>query len=278
MAPIEYDIINLINEGATVDVRFDGATLPVPLSDLTKLQAKPEPDPIQVFDFAKLDVYDGQDPATKGKGLIDSFRAWGIRTIEPNGDEGFKKKFSGVTHVQHSEGLELQCDLDHRDRSPTDFLAGMVSFEDIMAVQYGAFELDFVLNSIDQGQHVATWLLAADKVWPPEIDPFEFWNTDSIAHYGAIFAPGQPGHDRPGVSQHFPIPGDQHTSRLEWTPDRLEWFMDGVSVHRMDEHNAHEPMFWLASWEVNSKTGPVSVDTKWPGNLLLKELRYKPLA
>jgi beta-glucanase (GH16 family) len=79
----------------------------------------------------------------------------------------------------------------------------------------------------------AFWMLEApvDRFWPPEIDIFEFFNTDADArpffnyHY---LADGQHEQSGPASYGEGGQVGEWHTYGLRWTATSLQVFLDGV--------------------------------------------------
>jgi len=58
---------------------------------------------------------------------------------------------------------------------------------------------------------------------------------------------------------------DFHTFAVDWEPDQITWYVDGVERYRTTEHIPHEPMFLLANLAVGGDMGgPPDANTPFP--------------
>ena len=250
-----------------------GHTFMVPLKELVS-QQEPVPDPeITEIDFSKIAIVDGQDPGTEGIAWVDSFRAWGTRTLDRgNDDQGVKRYVDGVTHVfNRNVGLTLLAQ-PHEGG----FVAGMVSGEDLFEIEPGArFELEFRLNQIARGQHFAAWLLASDPKWPPEIDLLEFVNEPDRIYFASHHVDGSQGGPLTGIP--FNGVGQWHKLTLDWMDRRTVWKLDGQIVRDVPTADIDEPMYPLFSWEIGQDTekswpGGPDETTVWPASITLRRM------
>jgi beta-glucanase (GH16 family) len=84
----------------------------------------------------------------------------------------------------------------------------------------------------------AFWSLGAnigDVGWPQtgEIDIMEFVGRVPNEAFGTIHGPGYSGGASFGDTHDFgvPVSDDYHTFSIEWQPDRIDWYVDGIRYH-----------------------------------------------
>ncbi len=85
----------------------------------------------------------------------------------------------------------------------------------------------------------AFWTLGAniaDVGWPQtgEIDIMEFVGRVPNEAFGTIHGPGYSGGASIGNTHNFgePVSNAYHTFSIEWQPDRIEWYVDGILFHQ----------------------------------------------
>jgi beta-glucanase (GH16 family) len=104
------------------------------------------------------------------------------------------------------------------------------------------------------------WLLPADGSWPPELDVFENLGNDMktihlTTHWGT---PGN--HQQSGGTFTGPdFAAGWHTIGLDWQPDSLTWYVDGVAVRTYTSAAGipSKPMYLLVN---------LAVGGDWPGS------------
>lgn len=153
----------------------------------------------------------------------------------------------GILHItaeQNSQG------------NPT-YTSGMVTTQDTFSQQYGYFEMRAQISK-GQGLWPAFWLLHTGLLPWNELDVFEFLghNPNKVYLYN---------HWRDSANQHQSLPkfysGPDysigfHTYALDWRPNGLTWYIDGIKRAQTTEHVPAEPMFILAN---------LAVGGSWPG-------------
>ena len=179
------------------------------------------------------------------------------------------------------------------DRAPTqgsdgssyDFRSGMVTTgppagEDDapakLAMTYGTVEARLRVPA-GRGLWPAVWLLPASRESRPEIDLLEVLGQqpdELIMH----LHPKSRQAESP--SQRYRVPGpslaeDWHTVRLDWSADRLEFFLDGVRVWKLkDGQVPDEPMYLVLNLAVGGEyPGPPDSDTKFPATFSIDYVR-----
>lgn len=102
---------------------------------------------------------------------------------------------------------------------------------------YGRIEARILLPP-GRGLWSAFWSLGADYVergWPQtgEIDVMEFVGRIPNAVYGTVHGPGYSGGNSYGKSHELREPAfnDFHVFGVQWEPDRIEWYVDGIAYH-----------------------------------------------
>ncbi len=144
------------------------------------------------------------------------------------------------------------------------------------AFQYGYAEARLKIPA-GSGVCPAFWLNPANGSWPPEVDIAErVGNPDSnkiemIVHY---LLP-QGGHDF--NSTHFTGPdfsADWHVFGIEWTPNSLVWYIDGVERKRFTpvDRIPHTPMVILFTLAIRGDPGPDETVT-FPATLAVDYVR-----
>ena len=172
------------------------------------------------------------------------------------------------------------------DGEPYDFRSGMVttgppprSEDDVpakLAFTYGTVEAR-LKTPAGRGLWPALWLLPADRESRPEIDVLEVLGDDpgtTVMH----LHPRDRGAESP--SKEYRVPGasfaeDWHTVRLNWAPERLEFFVDGVRVWRVTgDQVPDEPMYVLINLAVGGVyPGPPDASTVFPATFAIDHLR-----
>ncbi|MDF8335013.1 family 16 glycosylhydrolase [Novosphingobium cyanobacteriorum] len=129
-----------------------------------------------------------------------------------------------------------------------DYTSGMINSLATFSQTYGYFEIKAKLP-VGQGLHDAFWLLGADGTWPPELDIVEQKGNDpnnviTVAH---ATSNGQ----RISHAKIYNVPTastEFHTYGLDWEPDFLTWYIDGVAVRTQPTWPGMDvPMYLIAS-------------------------------
>jgi len=97
----------------------------------------------------------------------------------------------------------------------------------------------------------AFWLAAANKVWPPEIDLLEHWDSQS---YGSVYLHPTSGIRQGGRVATPDLAKGWHTFALSWTKSRLTWYYDGQQVLTTTTGIPRQAMYFIADLAVYSAT------------------------
>lgn len=160
------------------------------------------------------------------------------------------------------------------------YTSGCITTELTHWQKYGYFEIRARMP-IGRGFWPTFWLLPKRDAWPPEIDVFEASGTrpDQI-HLAAIETTAK---DPRNLSGWIPMPRkgriDQfHVYAVEWTPERITWYVDETKMFEVRNHKIHEEMYLLANLALGSldpagwipDPGP---DTPFPGRFEIDYIR-----
>jgi hypothetical protein len=127
-----------------------------------------------------------------------------------------------------------------------------------------------------------------DRVgWPQtgEIDIMEYVGRLPNQVFGTIHGPGYSGGQSYGNTYDFdqPVAGDFHTFAVQWQPDLIVWYVDGIQYHQATPADAflqgkqwvfNHPFYLLLNVAVGGNfAGPVGADTIFPQETLVDYVR-----
>jgi len=153
--------------------------------------------------------------------------------------------------------------------------------------QYGRIEARLKVPA-GAGLWPAFWMLGNDfngSNWPDcgEIDIMEYIGKEPDLIMGTAHGPGYSG--ALGISkwnrQSYNIADDFHNYAIEWSPDQIDWFYDGVKYHTVTRSDVGDrkwvfdhPFFILLNLAVGGQLpGPVGMDTVFPAQFLVDYVR-----
>lgn len=132
---------------------------------------------------------------------------------------------------------------------------------------YGRVEAKIKLPE-GQGIWSAFWMLGDDIVtvgWPQcgEIDILENIGDPSTV-YGTVHGPGYSGANGVGNSQQITgsLSDDLHTYVIEWAPEEINWYVDGIKFHTVTPSNI--PGEWVYNHNFFIILN-LAVGGEWPG-------------
>jgi len=107
-----------------------------------------------------------------------------------------------------------------------------------MAFQYGRIESRIWVPTGEAGLWPAFWMLGTnigEVGWPQsgEIDIMEYVSRNPNDVFGTIHGPGYSGGNGIGHAYTFPggVAGSYHTFSIEWAPNEIHWYVDGINYH-----------------------------------------------
>jgi beta-glucanase (GH16 family) len=134
----------------------------------------------------------------------------------------------------------------------------------------------------------AFWSLGTDigeVGWPQtgEIDIMEFVGRQPNEIFGTIHGPGYSGGQSFGNVYDFgePVYNEYHTFAIEWEPDLITWYVDGMLYHQADPADVapnewvfNHPFFIIMNVAIGGNFGgPVGPDTTFPQTMKVDYLR-----
>ena len=134
----------------------------------------------------------------------------------------------------------------------------------------------------------AFWSLGTDigeVGWPQtgEIDFMEFVGREPYEVFGTVHGPGYSGGASFGNTYTFadPVHDDFHTFAIEWEPDLIKWYVDGILYHTAEPADVapnewvfNDPIFIIFNVAVGGNFGgPVGEDTTFPQEMVVDYLR-----
>ena len=139
------------------------------------------------------------------------------------------------------------------------YTSGVITTARSFAQKYGFFEMRAELPE-GQGFWPAFWMLNKDGTWPAELDVVEFLAHDTDTAHVTAHSKATGKH----TLQSFAVQtGDLtegfHTFGVNWTKEKLEWYIDGAKVaEAATPADMHKEMYMLVNLAVGD-TG------SWPG-------------
>lgn len=147
---------------------------------------------------------------------------------------------------------------DKRPYRGREYTSGLLDTRASFAMAFGRFECRARLPR-GQGMWPAFWMLPLEERWPPEIDIMEaLGHQPTRAYTTHHWGPGWPDNQKTGG--HFDGPdftADFHVFSVEWTPDRIDWAIDGVVRFSSTANIPQDPMYLILN---------LAVGGNWPGN------------
>lgn len=135
------------------------------------------------------------------------------------------------------------------------YSSGRITTLGRFAQTYGYFEIRMRFST-GRGLWPAFWLLPADGSWPPEIDVMEVLGHEPTRVHQTM-------HSKANAVQRnenfmAPTPDGFHRYGVLWTPDRIEFYTDGLHTgSARTPGDAHKPMYMIAN---------LAVGGYWPGS------------
>ncbi|MBC03807.1 MAG: hypothetical protein CMJ34_10985 [Phycisphaerae bacterium] len=176
---------------------------------------------------------------------------------------------------------------DRRRIGDREYASAHLTTQGIQEQTYGRWEIRAKLPG-SQGMWPAIWLLPEDGSWPPEIDIIELVGKEpNRVHHSFHWGPLRDGllpwdlnqtstdhHDAEDYASTW------HDFAVEWTPERITWFVDGDETHRFGrvskqrEKIPDKPMYLILNLAIGGFwPGPPGDATRWPSTMEIDSVR-----
>lgn len=220
-----------------------------------------------------------------GDGSVNTIPGWGNSELEYYTDSTENAATDGLGNLaittRQADGT-LICYY-----GPCQYTSARLLTKNKFEVAYGRIEARIKVPS-GAGLWPAFWSLGTDidRVgWPQtgEIDIMENVGRLPNEIFGTIHGPGYSGGSSFGNIYDFgyPVADDFHTFAVEWQPDEIRWYVDGIQYHRATPADVapnqwvyNHPFFLLLNVAVGGNFGgPVSPETVFPQSMLVDYVR-----
>jgi beta-glucanase (GH16 family) len=151
----------------------------------------------------------------------------------------------GVLQLQ-AERVPTQGQTVHGAPEGYSCRSGMVTTYPGFRFQYGYIQ---VVARIPYGPGLwpALWMVAANQNWPPEIDIFEHYSSESRVRVALHPAGAVDNFSYSSWPATADLSAGWHTYGLSWTADRLTWYIDGKAVMSLTKGVPHQQMYLIAN-------------------------------
>jgi beta-glucanase (GH16 family) len=222
-----------------------------------------------------------------GDGTANGIAGWGNSELE---------YYTGGTNNVATDGLgSLQITAEAADGSlmcyygPCEYTSARLLTKERFEVAYGRIEARIKVPE-GAGLWPAFWMLGTDidqVDWPQtgEIDIMEFVGREPNQVFGTLHGPGYSGGQSYGKSYDLgqPVSGDYHVFAVEWQPDEIAWFIDGIQYFVATPDDPflqgkqwvfNHPFFILMNVAVGGNFGgPVGAETTFPQSMSVDYVR-----
>ncbi len=136
------------------------------------------------------------------------------------------------------------------------YTSGMMTTYGKFSQEYGRFEIRCRIPK-GKGMWPAFWLLPDPLAWPPEIDILEILGHEPAKVYMTHHFRKNGKRASHGGSWSGPdFSAGFHNYAVEWSPEKIVWFIDGVERYRSQDSIPHGKMYILIN---------LAVGGDWPG-------------
>jgi beta-glucanase (GH16 family) len=220
-----------------------------------------------------------------GDGTANGIPGWGNSELEYYTDSAQNASTDGRGHLaitaRAADG-SLSCYY-----GPCQFTSARLISQHKAEFAYGRIESRIKVPA-GAGLWPAFWSLGTnigDVGWPQsgEIDIMEFVGRVPNEIFGTIHGPGYSGGDSFGGTYDFGVPVSDrfHTFAIQWQPDRIDWFVDGILYHSAtptsvapDPWVFNHPFYLILNMAVGGNFGgPVDPSLVFPKTMLVDYVR-----
>ncbi|MEJ2748695.1 MAG: carbohydrate binding domain-containing protein, partial [Anaerolineae bacterium] len=221
-----------------------------------------------------------------GDGTVNGIPGWGNAELEYYTDSTDNAATDGqgnlVITAREADG-SLECYY-----GPCEYTSARLLSAKKVEVAYGRIESRILVPDGAAGLWPAFWSLGTDineVDWPQtgEIDIMEYVSRIPDEIFGTIHGPGYSGGASFGDTYTFPngVAGSYHTFAIEWQPDLIEWYVDGILYHTATPADVapnqwvfNDPIFILFNLAIGGNFGgAVSPDLTFPQEMAIDYVR-----
>jgi len=155
------------------------------------------------------------------------------------------------------------------------FTSGMMTTYGKFSQQYGWFEIRCRVPK-GKGMWPAFWLLPEPLGWPPEIDILEILGREPNKIYMTQhFYDDHDKHKSDGGSWTGPdFSGNFHVFAIDWSPDGVDWYVDGIKRFHSNKYVPHKKMYMLVNLAIGGEwAGAPDEKTVFPGTFEVDYVR-----
>jgi beta-glucanase (GH16 family) len=212
-----------------------------------------------------------------GDGTVNGIPGWGNSELQYYTDSTENSATDGegnlVITVKETDG-SLACYY-----GPCEYTSARLISQYKAEFAYGRIEARIQVPDGGPGLWPAFWSLGTDigvVGWPQtgEIDIMEYVSREPYEVFGTIHGPGYSGGNAFGNIYTFDVPvyEDYRTFAIEWGPDEIHWYVDGINYHNATPGDVapnqwvfNHPFFLIMNVAVGGNFGgPVGDDTTFP--------------
>ena len=222
-----------------------------------------------------------------GDGTVNGIPGWGNSELEyyTDGTSNVAKDGLGNLNitVKEADG-SLMCYY-----GPCEYTSARLLTKNRFEVAYGRVEARIKVPT-GSGLWPAFWMLGTDidqNPWPQsgEIDIMEFVGRRPNEVFGTLHGPGYSGGQSYGRVYDLgtPVSDAYHVFAVEWQPDKVEWFIDGISYFTATPNDPflqgkqwvfNHPFFILLNVAIGGNFGgPVGPETTFPQTMSVDYVR-----
>jgi|GEM_PF-181794 len=223
-----------------------------------------------------------------GDGALNDIIGWGNSELQYYTDSTDNAATDGAGNLKitlrevNTATTDLVCHY-----GPCEYTSARLITADKVDFAYGKIEARVKVPS-GQGLWPAFWMLGTDideVGWPQcgEIDIMEYVGKAPNEVFGTIHGPGYSGGNGFGSVYDFgsPVADDYHTFTIEWAPDEIHWYVDGINYHNAtpadvdpNEWVYNHPFYIILNLAIGGNFGgPVGEDVTFPREMLVDYVR-----
>ena len=259
----------------SLDFWFNGAGGGEEITVTLKDNRAPDPGP-PGWSLAWADEFD--DPA--GTAPNPANWAYEIGDTTPDGKNGWGNEelqyyTDDPANAQTDGNGNLVISLDEADGSqecyygPCEFESARLITQNKAEFAYGRIESRIQVPTGGDGLWPAFWSLGTDITYNPwpgagEIDVMEYVSRIPNEIFGTIHGPGYNGGNAFGNIYDFSpnrVDEQYHTFTVEWQPNLIEWYVDGIKYHEAEPSDVpgpwvfEKPFFLLLNFAIGGNFG-----------------------